>query len=102
MRKTPGAPDRRSCPRVPQNVRVLLLTDDCVLEEPYGGLILDSSRGGLRLATHQEYIDEGTVLRIRHARAWDGVPWLPVRVTNRRLINGSWELGCQLLRNQAI
>lgn len=77
------------------------MTDDCVLEEPYRGLILDSSRDGLRLSIPQQEISEGSFLRIRHPNAWDGVPWLPVRVTNRRLVNGTWELGCQLIRSPA-
>lgn len=84
---------------MPQNERVLLLTDDCVLEEPYRGLILDSSRGGMRLCIPSQEIPEGSFLRIRHPKAWEGVPWLPVRVINRRMVNGAWELGCQLVRN---
>ena len=89
--------ERRSTPRRAQEVRVLFMTDDCVMGEPYPGTLVDSSRGGLRLSVPSQEIEEGTFLQIRHPQAWDGVPWLPVRVMNRRQINGKWELGCQVV-----
>lgn len=95
MKKTSRSTERRACPRLRQRVRILLLTDDCALGEPYRGVILDSSRGGLRLIVPRQEISAGSLLRIRHAQAWDGVPWLPVQVVNSRLVNDQWELGCQ-------
>ena len=43
----PGA-DRRAYPRQARQQRVLLLLDDCALGEPYRGVLLDTSAGGLR------------------------------------------------------
>ena len=90
--------ERRNTPRRQQSVRVLFMTNDCVMGEPYPGTLVDSSRGGLRLSVPCQQIEEGSFLHIRHPRAWDGVPWLPVRVMNRRQINGTWELGCQVVQ----
>jgi len=91
--------ERRSTPRRQQAVRVLFLTDDCVMGEPYPGTLVDTSRGGLRLSVPSQEIGEGTLIHIRHPQAWDGVGWLPVQVMNRRQVNGAWELGCQVVRN---
>lgn len=88
--------ERRSAPRRRRYVRVLFLSDDSVVDEPFAALLLDSSVGGLRLAIRREEISEGTLLMVRPPQAPAGTPWIPVLVKNcRRSEDNCWELGCQ-------
>jgi hypothetical protein len=86
--------ERRSAPRRRRNVRVLFLSNDSVLEEPYGAMLLDCSVGGLRLLVRLD-VEEGEVLMVRPPSAPAGTPWVPVKVRNRRLGRDSCEVGCQ-------
>jgi hypothetical protein len=79
-------------------MRVLLLLEDSVIDEPFGGWILDSSPGGVRLAVRDDEIPEGTELQIRSPSASRGMPWVTVRVKHRRRGDGEWELGCEFVR----
>lgn len=90
--------DRRTWPRFPRRIRVLMLPDDCALEEPYGGWILNGSRGGVCLMVHLGAVEEGTVLKLRKPQAAAGTPWVAVRVKSRRQTEEGWELGCEFVR----
>ena len=54
--------ERRAWPRSPRQIRVLLLAEDCALDEPYGGCIVDTSRGGVRLRIPGESFPVGTLI----------------------------------------
>jgi len=84
--------ERRVWPRRCRDVSVLL-ADLEDREVPFAGLVVNYSLGGLCLTTDRE-IDEGTVLRARTASAASSVPWVQIKVRNRRRQEESWELGC--------
>jgi hypothetical protein len=86
--------ERRSAPRRRQPVRVLVLADDCALDEPYGAWVVDTSPAGMRLQFDRTDAVEGSILWLRRAGVAGRVPWVAVRVCNRRLRDGKWELGC--------
>jgi len=90
--------DRRSWPRFPRRIRVLFLPEDCALDEPYGGWIVNGSRSGVRLLLGATGIEEGTILYLRLPKSPDAADWVPVRVRNRIYKDGVWELGCEFLR----
>jgi PilZ domain len=77
---------------------VLFLSNDSVLEEPFGGLLMDASQGGVRLATRLVDVREGTLLLVRPPAAPKGTAWVPVTVTNRRQASNRWEVGCRFAR----
>jgi hypothetical protein len=87
--------ERRSAPRQRRCTRILFLAEDSVLEEPFGGWLLDTSATGLRLACRLSDIGEGTHLYIRPPAAPAGTPWITVTVKNRRMHRDRWEIGCQ-------
>jgi hypothetical protein len=91
--------ERRSSPRQRQRTRILFLSNDSVLDEPFRGVLLDSSSGGVRLAVRMDDMVEGTMLLVRPPSAPAGTPWIPVTVRNRRLAQHTWEVGCQFLRS---
>jgi hypothetical protein len=91
------AVDRRAWPRFQRQIRILLLPDDCALEEPYGAWIVNGSRGGVRLRM-KEGIPEGTILYLRTSKATAAVPWISVRVKNLRRREDGYELGCEFVR----
>jgi hypothetical protein len=90
-------PERRAWPRRAQHMRVLVMPEDCALEEPYGAWLIDSSRGGVRLVIAHEAIAAGTLLRIRAVAARAAVRWLTVRVKRCRQCAMDWELGRELV-----
>src|SRR5262245_59793842 len=90
--------ERRSSPRQRTGKRVLFLSNDCVLDEPFDGILIDSSQGGLRLAVPLDDIEEGTTLMVRPTVAPLGTPWIPVMAKNRRYGQASAEVGCQFVR----
>jgi hypothetical protein len=83
--------ERRRAPRRRRGVRVLFRSSDSVLDEPYGGVLLDASPGGVRLAMNLDGIREGSLLLVRLPAAPAGTPWVPVTVKNAR----QGEVGCQ-------
>ena len=87
--------ERRTAPRQPRCARILFVPDDSVLDEPFGGWLLDTSTTGLRLACRLGDIAEGTQLRVQPPAAPPGTPWVTVTVRNRRLHRDRWEVGCQ-------
>jgi hypothetical protein len=86
--------ERRIYPRQSRQQRVLLLLDDCVLGEPYRGMLLDTSAGGLRLSVPHQEIPEGTLVWLRSMSAPDEMAWRGVCVKHRRRREQTWELGC--------
>jgi len=91
--------ERRAWPRFERRVRVLLMPDDCALEEPYGAWIVNASRTGVRLSIRKEDIAEGTILRIRKPLGTVGRPWVSVKVKNFSRKDGTVELGCEFVQS---
>lgn len=89
--------ERRAWPRTSKSIRVLVLPEDCALDEPYGGWIIDASRGGVRLRIPHELVPVGTLLHIRSPFASGRVPWTAIRVKHVRRAGENWELGCEFL-----
>ncbi|MBY0522575.1 MAG: PilZ domain-containing protein [Gemmataceae bacterium] len=89
--------ERRAYPRIQRRLRVLVVLEDCALDEPYGAWIVDTSRGGVRLAMGRETIAEGAVLHIRKLAGHKSIAWFTVRVKHRRRKDGVWELGCAVV-----
>ncbi|MBL8796731.1 MAG: PilZ domain-containing protein [Planctomycetia bacterium] len=87
--------ERRAWPRSERRIRVLLLAEDSALAEPFGGWIVNTSRGGLRLRVPREGFPIGSLLLIRSPFASTRVPWTALRVKNIREVEGSWEMGCE-------
>jgi hypothetical protein len=89
--------ERRAWPRSSRNIRVVFLSEDCALDEPYGGWIIETSRGGLRLRITGEPFAIGTLLQVRGPFAPRRVPWTGVRVKHLRQAGRDWELGCEFV-----
>jgi PilZ domain len=89
--------ERRAWPRTAKSIRVLVLPEDCALDEPYGGWIIDASRGGVRLRIPNQLVPVGTLLNIRSPSASSRAPWTAVRVKHLRRAGDNWELGCEFL-----
>ncbi len=87
--------ERRAWPRCPKHIRVLVHLEDCAVDEPYGGWIIDSSRGGVRIRLPHELVPVGTLLYIRSPFASLRVAWTAVRVRHIRRAGENWELGCE-------
>lgn len=90
--------ERRRSPRHSRRVRVLIMPEDCALEEPYGGWIMDASANGVRLTIIGEIIALGTLLRIRPSTGLSSEPWITVRVRHGRRRGADWEMGCEIVR----
>jgi hypothetical protein len=73
------------------------MPEDCALDEPYGGWIIDASRGGVRLRIPHEMVPVGSLLSIRSPSAPARVPWTQIRVKHIRKSGENWELGCEFL-----
>lgn len=89
--------ERRAYPRTMRNIRVLLMAEDSALEEPFGGWIIDTSRGGVRLRVPRESFPVGTLLLIRSPSASAAVPWTALRVKHCRQVDKNWEMGCEFV-----
>jgi hypothetical protein len=76
------------------------MPEDCALEEPYGGWVIDTSRGGVRIRLPHELVPVGTILYIRSPFASRKVPWTVVRVKNLRRTDECFELGCEFLEQK--
>jgi len=87
--------ERRKAPRRRRSVRVLFMSNDCALDEPFRATLLDASPGGLRLAVRREQISEGSLLMVMPPQAPPGTAWVPVLVKNCRPKDDAWEVGCQ-------
>ena len=83
--------ERRRAPRSRRGVRVLFRSSDSVLDEPFGGVLLDASPGGVRLGMNLDGVREGALLLVRLPAAAKEARWVPVTVKNAR----AGEVGCQ-------
>lgn len=90
--------ERRAYPRQRRLIRVLVIPQDHVVDEPYGAWLLDSAPGGLRLALNCPTIAEGAVLKVRSQTARPGGTWTTVQVMSCRHHHNQIELGCQIVR----
>jgi hypothetical protein len=97
--KTSGS-ERRAWPRRRRLLRVLVLPDEAVIDEPYPAWLVDSSPGGLRLAMQDSDIVAGNVLHVKAATAGPDTRWTRVHVRYRRVTNDQVELGCQRLASR--
>lgn len=87
--------DRRAWPRRRRLLRVLLLPEGAVVDDPLEAWLVDSSPGGMRLAIpHGSFVD-GTILQVKMASAGPATAWTRIRVLNRRRKKTGWEMGCQ-------
>ena len=108
MQPTPFPPglrplaERRRSPRHSRRVRVLIMPEDCALEEPYGGWIANVSSNGVCLTIQREIIPIGTILRIRASSGLSSGPWVTVRVRHGRRNGNDWEMGCEIVRSPAL
>jgi hypothetical protein len=91
----PTHADRRVWPRNRRLVRVLVLPDEALIDEPYAAWLVDSSPGGLRLSMPNGDIVEGDVLNVKVATAGPDTRWTRVHVRHRQRAHDQWELGCQ-------
>lgn len=89
--------ERRAWPRSQRQIRVLLLAEDSALAEPFGGWIINTSRGGVRLRVPREGFPIGSLLLIRSPFASVRVRWTALRVRNLCQIEGNWEMGCEFV-----
>jgi hypothetical protein len=74
------------------------MPEDCALDEPYGGWIVDASANGVRLVMHREIIPVGTLVRVRASSGLSAGPWVTVRVRHGRRNGTNWEMGCEIVR----
>lgn len=96
MTQTPARhSERRASPRCRTPIRVLIADPGDALEDPYPAMILDRSKGGLRLSVGHMDIEEGTVLGVQPTE-W-GVS-CEVRVVHRSRQNDAVELGCAFVQ----
>src|SRR5262245_26896004 len=86
--------DRRGSLRRQGNPVDVLIADATDSGEPVAGVVVDRSRGGLRLSVSQPS-EVGTVLRVRAVAAPEDFPWVQIRVKRCRQRGERWELGCQ-------
>jgi hypothetical protein len=91
---SPGI-ERRAWQRNRRLVRVLVLPNEALIDEPYAAWLVDSSPGGLRLAMPNGDIAEGDVLNVKAVTAGPDTRWTRVHVRHRRRANDQWEFGCQ-------
>jgi hypothetical protein len=91
--------ERRLSPRCPRNIRVIVLSDDCALDEPFGAWIMDTSRGGVRLRVQGDTFPIGTRLLIKGPFASDRVPWTALCVKHSRTTGAHHEIGCEFVRS---
>jgi len=88
--------ERRVWPRSRRLLRVLVLPDEALVDEPYPAWLVDSSPGGLRIAVPSSSdIAEGAILQVKAANAGPNTRWTRVHVRYRRRNNDQLELGCQ-------
>jgi hypothetical protein len=80
-------------------IRVVVISEDCALEEPFGGWIIDTSRGGVRLRVPREVFPVGTLLYIRAPLAPVRVPWTLLRVKHSQLTGDAGEMGCEFVES---
>jgi hypothetical protein len=92
-----GAGDQRVTVRRKGNPVEILVSDAAAAVEPYRGLVVDRSMGGLCLSLPSE-VDVGTVLSVRLRQGPESTPWVKVQVTHCNADRGGYSVGCRFLR----
>jgi hypothetical protein len=90
--------DRRFFPRVRKPFPVLVLDPADALEEPYRGWVVDRSRGGVCLALNRTGLEIGNVLMVQPRSAAAALPWISLKVKNRRVGKKRVDLGCEFVQ----
>src|SRR5262249_28889459 len=90
--------NRRAWPRERNPVPVLILDPTDAIEEPYRGWVVDKSRGGVLLCRPRSTPAIGNVLRVQPRSAGGELPWISLKVMNRRVKKDRVELGCEFLQ----
>lgn len=88
--------EKRKAPRRRGGSVEVFISDADAKSEPFKGVIVDRSTGGLRLLIDRQ-IKPATILSVRSCQAMDMVPWVQVQVKSCRPDGKTWEVGCQFL-----
>jgi hypothetical protein len=87
--------ERRAAPRVGGDpIPVLLCEGDPPGGEPFRGVVIDRSLGGLGLSLDRP-LEKGALLSLRVADAPPTTPWVRIEVRNCQPAGTFWEVGCQ-------
>jgi hypothetical protein len=81
-------------------VQVLVVDPDDALGKPYPGCIVDGSQGGICLSFPSSDIEAGGILMVQPISTTESLPWVEVRVKNRRLKRSRIEFGCEFVNGQ--
>jgi hypothetical protein len=92
--------ERRAWPRQQKVFQVVVVDPADVLGEPYPGCIVDRSQGGICLSFPCSDIESGSILRVQAISTTENLPWVEVRVKNRRLKRSRVEFGCEFVQGQ--
>jgi len=93
------AGERREAARRGGNQVAVLITDPLGTGQPFPGVVVNRSGGGLCLAIEgSTVLAVGATLLVRPALAPVTVPRVEVIVINRRSAGARWLLGCQFVR----
>lgn len=90
--------NRRLWPRERNVVPVLVLDPADAIEEPYRGWVVDRSHGGVLLCLSRSTAEIGNVLMVQPRSATGALPWISLKVMNRRLKKGRVDLGCEFVQ----
>ena len=92
--------DRRFHPRVRKPFPVLVLDPADALEEPYRGWVVDRSRGGVCLCLSRTIVEVGNVVMVQPRSAGGALPWISLKVKNRRVRQKRIDLGCEFVQRE--
>ena len=90
--------ERRAWPRLRKALQVLILDPVEALPEPHKGWVVDRSQGGVCLCFNRCEVAEGDELLVQPASTSTGMPWIKVKVKNRRQKRSRMELGCEFVQ----
>lgn len=91
--------EKRSSPRRGNNP-IPIIVSVAGSPVPVEGIVLDRSRGGLRLSLPKS-VRVGDALTIRPREAPEDVAWFPVEVRHAQMKEGQWVVGCEFTRELA-
>jgi hypothetical protein len=92
-----AALERRYGPRRKGNAVAVLISNAQATTDPFPGLVIDRSVGGLRLAVDRS-LPKNVILSVRATNAPENVAWAQVEVKNSVPHGTNWELGCEFVR----
>jgi len=90
-------PERRGSVRKNGTLAGVLVSDADVMTVPRRALVLDRSKGGLRLSADAP-MALGSILSVRSTKSTAEGVWLRVEVVRCKSVDRGWELGCQFLQ----